>query len=56
VDVADHGHRRAYVDDVALTHEHLLRLLAYLTQEGLVKKLLSHKLLDALIEVEGHGR
>lgn len=52
MDIANNGHGRADVDDVALPHQHLLRLLADFTQERLVEQLLAHELLDACVEVE----
>jgi hypothetical protein len=55
MDVTDDSYGRANVHDVALAHKYLLCLFAYLAEEGRMQKLLTQKLLDNLIEVEGHG-
>lgn len=51
--VSDHGHRRAHMHDIALSHEHFLGLFAYFPQQRLAEQLLVGDLLDALIEVKG---
>ncbi len=52
VDVADNGHRGPDVNDIAFSHQELLRLGADRLDDRLGEKLLLVEPLDALIEID----
>lgn len=53
MDVAYHGDGGAHVDDIAFSHEELLRLGAYGLDDGFGKELLFVETRDALVQVDG---
>lgn len=53
MDVSDNGYGGADMDDVALTHEQLLRLCAYCFDDRLGEKFFLVEARDTLVQIDG---